>query len=125
MYKVEVRRRAQRALDKLPKSDFQAVIEAIKGLAQTPRPRGIEKVKSTGLWRIRQGDYRIIYAIDDNERLALDMLGITVYLDGQNVEVTGVIEPEKQALRCTSNQNNVSNVTPIPFSFKVAVSVVK
>lgn len=69
MYKIEVRRRAQRALDKLPKSDFQAVIEAIKDLAQTPRPRGIEKVKSTGLWRIRQGDYRIIYAIDDNERL--------------------------------------------------------
>ena len=69
MYKIDVRRRAQRAMDKLPKSDFQAVIEAIKGLAQTPRPRGTEKVKSTGLWRIRQGDYRIIYAIDDNEHL--------------------------------------------------------
>jgi mRNA interferase RelE/StbE len=69
MYKVEVRRRAQRALDKLPKSDFQAVIEAIKDLAQTPRARGIEKVKSTGLWRIRQGDYRIVYAIDDKESL--------------------------------------------------------
>ena len=71
MYKVEVRRRAQRALDKLPKSDFQAVIEAVKDLAQTPRPRGIEKVKSTGLWRIRQGDYRIIYAIDDNQQLVI------------------------------------------------------
>jgi len=71
MYKVEVRRRAQRALDKLPKSDFQAVIEAIKDLAQAPRPRGIEKVKTTGLWRIRQGDYRIIYAIDDNEQLVI------------------------------------------------------
>ncbi len=67
MYMIEVRRRAQRALDKLPESDFQAVIGAIKNLAETPRPRGIEKVKSTGLWRIRQGDYRIIYAIDDNE----------------------------------------------------------
>ena len=69
MYKVEVRRRAQRALDKLPKSDFQAVIEAIKDLTQTLRSRGIEKVKTTGLWRIRQGDYRIIYAIDDNQQL--------------------------------------------------------
>ncbi len=69
MYKVELRRHAQRALDKLPKSDFQSVIGAIKGLTQMPRPRGIEKVKSTGLWRIRQGDYRIIYAIDDNEHL--------------------------------------------------------
>jgi mRNA interferase RelE/StbE len=69
MYKVELRRQAQRALDKLPKSDFQSVIGAIKDLAQTPRPRGIEKVKSTGLWRIRQGDYRIVFAIDDNEHL--------------------------------------------------------
>ena len=69
MYKIDIRRRAQRGLDKLPESDFQAVIVAIKGLAQTPRPKGIEKVKTTGLWRIRQGDYRIIFAIDDNEHL--------------------------------------------------------
>lgn len=69
MYRVELRRRAQRALDRLPKTDFQAVVEAIKELSQTPRPRGIEKVKTTGLWRIRQGDYRIIYAIDDNQQL--------------------------------------------------------
>ena len=69
MYQIELRRRAQRVLDRLPKADFQAVIEAIKELAQTPRPRGVEKVKSTGLWRIRQGDYRIIYSIDDNQQL--------------------------------------------------------
>lgn len=69
MYRVDLRRQAQRALDKLPKSDFQALIEAIKSLAQTPRPRGIEKVKSTGLWRIRQGDYRIVYAIDDTAQV--------------------------------------------------------
>lgn len=69
MYKIELRRRAQRALDRLPKTDFRAVVEAIKELAQTPRPRGVEKVKSTGLWRIRQGDYRIIYAIENNQQL--------------------------------------------------------
>ncbi|MFH0769462.1 MAG: type II toxin-antitoxin system RelE/ParE family toxin [Chloroflexota bacterium] len=68
MYEIELRRRAQRALDRLPKADFQAVIEATKELAQTPRPRGVEKVKTTGLWRIRQGDYRIIYAIDDDRQ---------------------------------------------------------
>lgn len=71
MYRVELRRRAQRALDRLPKADFQAVVEAIKELAQTPRPRGIEKVKSTGLWRIRQGDYRIVYGIDDNQNIVI------------------------------------------------------
>jgi mRNA interferase RelE/StbE len=69
MYKIEIRRRAQRGLDNLPKSDFQAIVAAIKDLAQTPRPRDIEKVKTSGIWRIRQGDYRIIYAIEDNEHL--------------------------------------------------------
>ena len=71
MYKIELRRRAQRALDRLPKTDFHAVIEAITELAKIPRPRGVEKVKSTGLWRIRQGDYRIIYAIDDNQQIII------------------------------------------------------
>ena len=69
MYRINVRRQAQRGLDKLPASDFLAVIETIKCLAQEPRPKGIEKVKTTGLWRIRQGDYRIIFAINDNEHL--------------------------------------------------------
>ena len=71
MYQIELRSRAQRVLDRLPKTDFRAVIETIKELAQTPRPRGVEKVKSTGLWRIRQGDYRIIYAIDDNRQIII------------------------------------------------------
>ena len=70
MYQIELRRRAQRALDRLPKSDFQAVIEAIKELARTPRPKGVEKIKSAGLWRVRQGDYRIVYNIDDSQKIA-------------------------------------------------------
>ena len=69
MYKVELRRRAQRTLDRLPQTDFEVVVEAVKQLAQTPRARGREKVKTTGLWRIRQGDYRIIYSIDDSQQL--------------------------------------------------------
>jgi len=85
VYRVELRRLAQRSLDKMPKSDFQAVIEAIKGLALTPRPRGIEKVKSTGLWRIRQGDYRIIYAIDDTEKV------VTIVRVGHRREIYRVL----------------------------------
>ena len=81
MYKIELRRLAQRGLDRLPKTDFQAVLEATKELAQTPRPRGVEKVKSAGLWRIRQGDYRIIYGIDDKQRL------ITVVRIGHRREI--------------------------------------
>ena len=68
MYKIELRRKAQRSLDKLPKDDFDAVIGDIKKLADTPRPRGVEKIKKAGLWRIRQGDYRIVYHIDDGQK---------------------------------------------------------
>lgn len=81
MYKIDVRRLAQRRLDKLPESEFQAVIKAIKELALTPRPKGIEKVKTTGLWRIRQGDYRIVFAIDDKEHI------ITVVRVGHRREI--------------------------------------
>ena len=81
MYEIKLRRRAQRALDRLPEADFQAVVEAIKELAQIPRPRGVEKVKTTGLWRVRQGDYRIVYGIDDNQQL------VTVVRIGQRQEI--------------------------------------
>jgi mRNA interferase RelE/StbE len=85
VYRIEVRRRAQSALNKLPESDFKAVIKAIKALAQTPRPRGIEKVKTTGLWRIRQGDYRIIYAIKDEDHL------VTIVRVGHRREIYRVL----------------------------------
>jgi mRNA interferase RelE/StbE len=71
MYHIELRRLAQRGLDKLPKKDFNAVIEAVKSLADTPRPKGVEKIKSAGLWRIRQGDYRIVYSIDDSQKTVI------------------------------------------------------
>ena len=69
MYKIELRRRAQRSLDRLPKSDFNAVLDAVKGLGNSPRPKGVEKIKTAGLWRIRQGDYRIVYSIDDSHKV--------------------------------------------------------
>ncbi len=68
MHKIELRRKAQRALDRLPKDDFNTVLGAVKDLANIPRPKGVEKIKSAGLWRIRQGDYRIVYSIDDGQK---------------------------------------------------------
>ncbi|MFH1006075.1 MAG: hypothetical protein V1800_01070, partial [Candidatus Latescibacterota bacterium] len=40
----------------------------------------------------------------EGKRLALDMLGITVYLDGQNVEITGVLTSEDSSIVCQSSQ---------------------
>jgi len=50
-------------------------------LAQTPRPRGTEKVRGADLWRIRQGDYRIVYAVDDDRQL------VTVVRIGRRPEI--------------------------------------
>ena len=69
MYKIELRRKSQRALDRLPKDDFNAILGIVKDLANTPRPKGVEKIKSAGLWRIRHGDYRIVYSIDDGQKI--------------------------------------------------------
>jgi mRNA interferase RelE/StbE len=71
MFKIELRRIAQRSLDKLPPRDFKAVLEAVKALADFPRPNGVEKLKGVPLWRVRQGDYRIIYNIDDKQQLII------------------------------------------------------
>ena len=69
MYRIELRERVQHALDRLLKGDFNAVLSAVEKLADTPRPKGVEKIKNAGLWRIRQGDYRIVYDIDDSRKI--------------------------------------------------------
>jgi len=68
VYKVELRRRVRQSLDKLPEKDHRVVITALKSLEQEPRPRGVEKIRGTELWRIRKGDYRVLYYIDDREQ---------------------------------------------------------
>ena len=71
MYAIRIKRRAQRAWEKLPEADFQAILRAIDGLKQNARPRGAEKLKVADLWRIRQEDYRIVYSIYDSEKLII------------------------------------------------------
>ncbi len=68
MYKVELRQRVRQSLDKLPEKDYRVVITALESLEQEPRPRGVEKIRGTELWRIRKGDYRVIYYINDQEQ---------------------------------------------------------
>ena len=68
MYKVELRRRVQQSFDKLSEKDRRVVITALESLEQEPRPRGVEKIRGTELWRIRKGDYRVIYCINDQEQ---------------------------------------------------------
>jgi len=70
-YQVRLRRAAQKQLDKLTGRDYQAVARAISALEQEPRPPRVEKLAESGLWRIRAGLYRVVYAIEDKESLVI------------------------------------------------------
>ena len=81
-YQVVLRQAAQKQLDRVTGKDYQAIDEAISGLKQVPRPRGVEKLAESGLWRIRVRRYRLIYNIDDKENL------VTVVRVAQRTEDT-------------------------------------
>ncbi|AGA27083.1 cytotoxic translational repressor of toxin-antitoxin stability system [Singulisphaera acidiphila DSM 18658] len=69
-YAVVLTRAAARGLSKLPKKDLERILAKAQGLEDNPRPRGVEKLTDRGeRYRIRSGDYRIVYLIDDEERL--------------------------------------------------------
>ena len=69
MYEVLLERSAERDLKKLSPEMFQRVIHHIKTLAEAPRPTGCHKITgSRSDWRIRVGNYRIIYEIDEKEK---------------------------------------------------------
>ena len=66
MYEVLIERSAERDLKSLPAALFTRIVPRIKALADTPRPTGCHKLAgSRNDWRIRVGDYRVIYEIED------------------------------------------------------------
>jgi len=68
-YRIELRRVAQKQLDELPERDYKVIATIISSLEQEPRPPRIKKLADSGLWRIRAGKYRVVYAINDNSQL--------------------------------------------------------
>ncbi len=54
-------------LRKIPRNDLRKIMKKIKGLADNPRPHGCEKLTGQERYRIRHGNYRIIYSIQDDE----------------------------------------------------------
>ena len=76
MYRLEVSPAADRDLERLKqrirRQDFERLRTAIRGLANEPRPYGVRKIKGAErAYRIRVGDYRVVYEIYDNENLVL------------------------------------------------------
>jgi mRNA interferase RelE/StbE len=69
-YELQLERGARKSLDALPDVHYHRIREAVDRLASEPRPRGCVKLRGMApTWRIRVGNYRVIYAIFDRERI--------------------------------------------------------
>ena len=66
-YKVHFKASVERDFATIPKKDLKKILKRIKGLAVNPRPWGCEKLTGQERYRLRQGRYRIVYSIQDDE----------------------------------------------------------
>jgi mRNA interferase RelE/StbE len=75
-YQIEIKPSASKELEKLPRQIIPGIVAAIQELAKHPYPQGVKKL--TGFehaYRIRVGDYRILYNIHEN-RLVIEIIRV-------------------------------------------------
>ena len=80
-YKVGLLPTAARALAKLPRQTQGRIGRRIEALSSDPRPPGVHPIQPTAFLRVRVGDYRIVYGVDDVAR------EITIVIIGHRREV--------------------------------------
>jgi len=66
-YKIIVKQSVSRDFRKIPKKDIKRILEAIQALAENPRPPQSKKLSGQDRYRLRQGNYRILYSIEDDK----------------------------------------------------------
>ncbi len=74
-YRVILPKSVQKELDRLPDDVVQRILARLSELETNPRPGDVKKLKGRGAWRIRVGDYRVIYEIHDR---ALQIIVVTI-----------------------------------------------
>lgn len=80
-YSILLTRSAAKELENVPTKDRQRIVTKIVSLAENPRPVGAEKLSGDDKYRLRQGNYRILYEIVDAELI------VTVVRIGNRREV--------------------------------------
>jgi mRNA interferase RelE/StbE len=80
-YKILIKTSAVKELEKVPEKSLKQIIKRIESLSDNPRPKGSQKLSAQERYRIRQGDYRIIYSILDEQA------AVHVYKIGHRREV--------------------------------------
>ena len=69
-YTVVFTQSARKELERLPQASARRILRVIERLSTDPRPAGVRKLQGTeDLWRLRVGDYRIVYAVEDANQL--------------------------------------------------------
>jgi mRNA interferase RelE/StbE len=66
-YEILFKESVWKDLKKIPKCELKKILSRVEKLGNDPRPMGCEKLTGEELYRIRQGNYRIVYSIQDNE----------------------------------------------------------
>lgn len=66
-YRVLIKRSAAKELEAVPLKDRRRLVARIERLAANPRPVGAQKLSGEEKYRLRQGDYRILYEIVDDD----------------------------------------------------------
>ena len=67
-YSVLIKPTVEKQLDDIPKKILRQILSRINSLENNPRPQGSEKLSGQERYRVRQGDYRIVYGINDRLR---------------------------------------------------------
>ena len=80
-YRIVFKKSVAKDLCPIPNRDVQRILKRIDGLADDPRPAGAEKLSGEDKYRIRQGNSRILYAIED------DIITVTIVKVGHRREV--------------------------------------
>jgi mRNA interferase RelE/StbE len=80
-YRIYIKQSAVKELESIPKKDLGKIIKRIQSLSQNPRPHGCQKLSARERYRIRQGNYRIIYSIQEEE------LTVHIYKIGHRREI--------------------------------------
>lgn len=70
-YKVELKRSAEKELKGMPPADLKRIAKKIGDLAQDPRPSDCVKLAGSPYFRLRQGDWRVVYSVDDEARVVM------------------------------------------------------
>ena len=70
-YKVLIKPSAVKEVEAVPAKDRERVVRKIRSLSEDPRPRGSEKLSGEDKYRVRQGRYRVVYSVSDDDRTVL------------------------------------------------------